>query len=146
MIAPCATTCLHCLSFSLFLWLSVCLFPQNCLNGILGLEHPRRVGLNNGVMLLDVDKMTQVGFIEECLDIGGNETLRFQLADQDIMNVYFNRHPERLLWLPYWWARVANEHTYVYAYVHHNNLFLSVCLFSGGTTDPTCSMRTWFLS
>ena len=83
--------------------------PQNCLNGIFDFEHPRRVGLNNGVMLLDIDKMVEVGFIEECLTIGGNETLRFQLADQDIMNIYFDRHPDRLLWLPYWWERVVDE-------------------------------------
>ena len=73
------------------------------------MEYPKNIGLNNGVMLMDVEKILKTSFIEECNEIGANETLYFQLADQDIMNIYFKIHPERVFFLPYWCVMHKNS-------------------------------------
>lgn len=58
-------------------------------------RHPfyGEMGLNSGVMLMDLRKLRELDFTQEIIEIYREYKLNIVWGDQDLLNIYFNKHP-----------------------------------------------------
>ena len=64
---------------------------------------PTRFGLNGGIFLMNLTRMRQVKFFDDVDPIFQQYQDILALFDQDIINIYLSRHPDRYLELPCNW-------------------------------------------
>lgn len=65
-------------------------------------RHPfyGKLGLNSGVMLMDLTRMREFQWEQRSKHIYENYNLSLVFGDQDIINIYFHFHPNELFLLP----------------------------------------------
>lgn len=65
-------------------------------------RHPffGKLGLNSGVMLMDLARMRELQWEQKSKKIYENYNLSLVFGDQDIINIYFHFHPHELFLLP----------------------------------------------
>ena len=60
-------------------------------------------GVNSGVMLMRLDMMRSLNWEAEMVQLVRQFGRKTSYGDQDLINIYFNRHPDRLLVYPCIW-------------------------------------------
>ena len=58
------------------------------------------IGLNSGVMLMNLTRIRQLDWEKYILDIYHDYNTQLALGDQDILNIFFHFHPELLYLYP----------------------------------------------
>ena len=58
-------------------------------------RHPfyGELGLNSGVMLMDLKKLRELNFTQTIIAIYKEHKFNIAWGDQDLLNIYFNKHP-----------------------------------------------------
>ncbi len=51
------------------------------------------LGLNSGVMLMDLEKMRQFGWQDRLTNISKQYKSKVESPDQDVINIFFSYHP-----------------------------------------------------
>jgi UDP-xylose:glucoside alpha-1,3-xylosyltransferase len=61
-------------------------------------RHPfyGELGLNSGVMLMDLKKLRELEFTQRIIEIYREYKFNIVWGDQDLLNIYFNKHPGRM--------------------------------------------------
>jgi UDP-xylose:glucoside alpha-1,3-xylosyltransferase len=70
-------------------------YPQNASFPFYG-----SFGLNTGVKLMNLTRMRSVNYQQELMDISRKYEKQLMWVDQDIVNIYFERHPEQIFEMP----------------------------------------------
>lgn len=85
-------------------------------------RHPfyGELGVNSGVMLMNLTRMRQFGWEEKIFPIYKEYKLKIIWGDQDLINILFHFHPEKLLVFPCEWN-----------YRPDHCMYMSVCNTSG---------------
>ena len=62
-------------------------------------RHPfyGQLGLNSGVMLMDLKKLRELKFTKKIIEIYREYKQNIVWGDQDLLNIYFNKYPGRYL-------------------------------------------------
>ena len=60
-------------------------------------------GINSGVLLMNMTRMIHVGFLSQIISFYKRHRSAIQLADQDLINIYFHHFPEQLYLFPCNW-------------------------------------------
>ena len=60
-------------------------------------RHPfyGQLGLNSGVMLMDLKKLRELKFTKKIIEIYREHKQNIVWGDQDLLNIYFNKYPGR---------------------------------------------------
>ncbi|XP_028400441.1 glucoside xylosyltransferase 1-like isoform X2 [Dendronephthya gigantea] len=68
-------------------------------------RHPfyGKLGLNSGVMLMDLRKLRDLKFTQNIIEIYREHKYNIVWGDQDLLNIYFNKHPDRVYLYPCEW-------------------------------------------
>lgn len=106
-------------------------------------QHPfyKPLGVNSGVMLMNLTRIRQFDWEVELVDLYKKYKQKITWGDQDLLNIYFHRHPEKLLVYPCEW-NYRTDHC-MYASVCHSAEKHGVAVAHGsrnvfhGTKQPT---------
>ena len=68
-------------------------------------RHPfyGELGLNSGVMLMDLKKLRELDFTRKIIAIYQEHKFNIAWGDQDLLNIYFNKHPDQIYVYPCEW-------------------------------------------